>query len=130
MAGKSTALKPRGDTRSEVERQTRHRANALIGQALDLIVTDKQGRDPAKRLSECYWDDPRGFIDWVNKRTGGDDAQAGIAGAAGAAFAGIFAGAAAQAAATMASVTEPEQLIVDVTPRVQSGCDDDEAIDW
>ena len=99
--GAPAKLNGQSDSRGALAATTRHRATALIGQALDLIVGDPTGRDPAAALAELYWSDPKAFIDWVHKRTGGDDDPSGgaLTNMAVGAFAGIFAGAAAQAAA-------------------------------
>lgn len=124
----------RGDSRGALAEATRHRSNALIGRALDRIVNDPKGRDPGERLAEEYWNDPKGFITWVDERCGGS-AQAPSAALAG--LAGVFAGAAAVAAgaavgADLAAAGEPNPpyQTIDMTPaRVQSGCNDAQAID-
>lgn len=65
----------RGDSRGAVAERTRHRNNALIANALDLILTDKDGRDAAGRLAEEFWRDPKGFIDWANRQCGPDQSS-------------------------------------------------------
>jgi uncharacterized Zn finger protein len=118
--GKALVPGERKHLSNDVAKQSAARVNAIISQALDLIVKD--ARDPAKRLCDEYYKAPIPFIEWLDKRANGGQTGA----ASGAAIMLNLAFAAAPAPAPDIKTIEGETI----EAGVQSGSDDSQAIDW
>jgi hypothetical protein len=128
-----------GNTALAVSGKHKMRLIALIGQALDEFEKRKAAGTfdlPAAIADEvqaAFEDDKRqgmAALKALNDLLPAEPGASSAPSAALASLAGVFAGAAAAAAGAAAASAEPEPAIIDVTPRVQSGDSDEQAIDW
>lgn len=131
MARKTTAL-ARGNTRGAVADMTKHRLRAIYDQVLDAA----EKRDLVGTLTnDLFTLPPMQRVTWLADfaKLAGIDLEAqpgggGLGSQAAAAFAGIFAGAAAQAASQRLNASSPDAIDVEVT-RVHDGCSDAQPLD-